>query len=184
MRPLRQLQLICFDFGDTLADEGTEIKDQTGVTLEAKLIPGAADVVRALKARGYPLALVADGLRGTYVNVLSHYGLWDLFDAAAISEEVGVEKPDARMFRTALDQLGIPKEHYGRTVMVGNNLERDIRGANMLGMVSVWLDWAPRRSKVPEDAIEVPDYTIKLPLELMEIIQQLENNFLTDSKMG
>jgi putative hydrolase of the HAD superfamily len=116
--------------------------------------------------------------------VLSHYGLWDLFDAAAISEEVGVEKPDARMFRTALDQLGIPEEHYGRTVMVGNNLERDIRGANMLGMVSVWLDWAPRRSKVPEDAIEVPDYTIKLPLELMEIIQQLENNFLTDSKMG
>jgi len=183
MGSLRQLQLICFDFGDTLADEATEIKDQTGVTLTADLIPGAADVVRELKLLGYPLALVADGLRGTYVNVLSHYELWNLFDAVAISEEVGVEKPDARMFRTVLDQLRVREEHYGHTVMVGNNLERDIRGANMLGMTSVWLDWAPRRSKVPVDVIEVPDYTIKLPMELMGIVQQLEAKFSNDSKM-
>jgi HAD superfamily hydrolase (TIGR01549 family) len=179
----RKLEVICFDFGDTLADEGSEIKDPTGITLEAELIPGAAEVVKTLKVRGYPLALVADGFRGTYVNVLSHYKLWNLFDAIAISEEVGVEKPDARMFRTAFDQLGIQEQHYNRTVMVGNNLERDIRGANMLGMISVWLDWAPRRSKIPADALEVPDFTINLPFELMRVIEQLENNVSDDGKM-
>lgn len=172
----RNLLAICFDFGDTLVDEGSEIKDENGTTLVAELIPGAAEVVRELKHRGYSLSLVADGPRGTYYNVLSKYGLWDLFDAFAISEEVGVMKPHKRMFLHALDQLGIKRVDFGRIVMVGNNLARDIKGANALGMISVWLDWAPRRSKVPADDSEVPDHTIKLPLELIEVIEELESN--------
>ena len=47
------LAAICFDFGDTLADEATEIKDETMTTLRAELIPGAGDMVRELKRRGY-----------------------------------------------------------------------------------------------------------------------------------
>ena len=58
--------------------------------------------------------------------------------------------------------------------MIGNNLERDVKGANQLGIVSVWLDWAPRRSKIPADASEVPLHTIKLPLDLLPIIDQIE----------
>lgn len=175
----RHLLTICFDFGDTLIDEGTEVKDEQGITLKAALIPGAAEVLYALKNQGYPLCLVADGYWDTYANVLGHYGLWDLFDARAVSEKVGVNKPNPRMFIHAMEQLGIQPEDYGRVVMVGNNLERDIKGANMLGMVSVWLDWAPRRSKVPADALERPDYTIKLPLELIGIIEELENRDLS-----
>jgi putative hydrolase of the HAD superfamily len=85
-------------------------------------------------------------------------------------------KPDERMFIHAMKQLGIKQEDYGRVVMVGNNLERDIKGANKLGMISVWLDWAPRRSKVPADALEKPDYTIKLPLDLIGVVEELEKN--------
>ncbi len=179
----RHIKVICFDFGDTLADEGTEVKNPDGVTLEAELIPGADELIRILKDRGYLLALVADGLRGTYVNVLGHYNLWDLFDAFSISEQVGVEKPDARMFKTALDALGISEDSYDQTMMVGNNLERDILGANALGMISVWLDWAPRRSKVPANDLEVPDYTIKLPLDLLVIIDDLETLYSDNGEM-
>ncbi len=168
---------ICFDFGDTLADEATEVKDDTLTTLRAELVPGAGDVVRELKQRGYTLALVADGRPGTYYNVLTRHDLYDLFDAFSISELVGVEKPDPRMFVHALDQLGIGREDYGRTVMVGNHLGRDIKGANDMGMVSVWLDWAPRRSKVPADESQVPQHTIKLPLELLDVIELLEREF-------
>lgn len=170
----KQILAICFDFGDTLADEATEVKDDTNTTLHAELIPGAAELIQTLKARGYRLALVADGRPGTYFNVLNYYNLYDLFDAFAISELVGVEKPDSRLFVHALTELGIKREEYGRTVMVGNYLERDIKGANQLGMISVWLDWAPRRPKVAADASEEPDYTIKLPLDLLPILEQLE----------
>ena len=171
----RKLLAICFDFGDTLADEASEVKDESATTLTADLIPGAASLLRELKQRSYKLALVADGRPGTYLNVLSHYGLYSLFDAVAISEWVGVQKPDPRMFTTALDQLGIAPGDYPRTVMVGNHLARDIKGANSLGMISVWLDWAPRRSKAPADASEVPQYTIQQPLDLLGLLLLLED---------
>lgn len=168
------LRAICLDFGDTLADEATEEKDETETTLRAELIPGARELVLELRRRGYPLALVADGRPGTYRNVLTQHGILACFDTLAISDLVGVEKPDPRMFAAALDALGIPQADYHRTVMVGNYLARDVKGANALGMVSVWLDWGPRRPKVPADASEVPDYTIRLPLELLAVIDELE----------
>ncbi|RIK41210.1 MAG: hydrolase [Chloroflexi bacterium] len=164
------LLAVCLDSGDTLVDEGTEVKNAAGETQVADLIPGAAELVRALHAAGYPLALVADGPRATFTNVLGHFGLFDLFSVHAISGEIGVEKPHPAIFRYALDALGIAPADYGRTIMVGNNLERDIAGANALGMVSVWIDWAPRRSKTPANALEQPDYRIKTPLELLSLI--------------
>ena len=78
------------------------------------------------------------------------------------------------MFVHALDQLNITPPEYAHTMMVGNSLARDIKGANNLGMISVWIDWSPRRSKIPADRSEIPQYTIKEPLALLEIIQTLE----------
>lgn len=170
------LLAICFDCGDTLADEGSEIKDARGVTLRADLIPGAVDVIRELKRQSYPLALVADGPAATFINILTQHELYEYFDAFAISEEVGVEKPHPRIFIHALEQLDIRREDYGRVVMVGNNLARDVKGANALGLISVWLDWAPRRPKVPADASEVPQYTIKTLAALLPLIQGLDKD--------
>jgi putative hydrolase of the HAD superfamily len=165
---------IFLDCGDTLVDEGTEVKEASGVSLRAELIPGAAELVRALVTRGYKLALVADGPAETFINNLGPYGLYDLFSARAISGILGVEKPHPQMFQHALDSLNIAPADYGRVVMVGNNLERDIKGANGVGLISVWIDWAPRRSKVPSDDSERPQYTIKAPLELLDLIDRLE----------
>ena len=168
------LRAICFDFGDTLCDEATEVKAADLTTLRAELIPGAADLLRELKRRGYTLALVADGRPGTYANVLAQHGVLDLFDVMTVSEQLGCEKPDPRMFVVTLDRLGIPRDDYARTLMVGNNLARDVKGANLVGMTSVWIDWAPRRSKVPSEPAEVPHHTIRAPLDLLPLIDQLE----------
>jgi putative hydrolase of the HAD superfamily len=170
----KHILAICLDCGDTLVDEATEIKDENEVTQQADLIPGAADMVRGIKQLGYPLALVADGPAGTFHNVLHQHELYDLFDAFAISGDVGVSKPDARMFRHALDQLRITDADYGRVVMVGNHLGRDIKGANALGIMSVWLNWSPRRSKIPADSLEVPRYTLQSPAEFLPLIEQIE----------
>lgn len=165
---------VCLDCGDTLIDEATEVKTDGDVSLRADLIPGADTLVNALKQRGYPLALVADGPIATFQNNLRPYGLYDLFDAFAISETVGVSKPDAAIFHHALQALNITPQAYGRVVMVGNHLGRDIKGANQLGIISVWLDWSPRRAKIPADASEEPDYIIKEPMELLALLDQLE----------
>ena len=170
----RRIRAIFLDCGDTLVDEGSEVKPDGEVSLRADLIPGAGELVRDLKRRGYALALVADGPVATFENNLGPYGLYDLFDAYAISETVGASKPDAAMFRRALDQLQILPQDHARVLMVGNHLGRDIKGANALGITSVWLDWAPRRAKIPADASEQPDFTIKMPLELLDLVDRIE----------
>lgn len=173
--PERKILAVCLDCGDTLVDEGTEVKADGDVSLRADLIPGADTLLHALKKRGYPLALVADGPVATFHNNLGPYGLYTLFDAYAISEAVGVSKPDAAIFHQALGDLNISPQEYVNVVMVGNHLGRDIKGANQLGIISVWLDWSPRRAKVPADPSEEPDFTIKQPMELLQVLDQLEN---------
>ena len=135
---------ILLDCGDTIVDEATEEKDGRGATRRADLIPGASEMVRGLVHHGYTIALVADGLEDTFKNALSQHDLYHLFSAMSISELVGVSKPDPRMFETALGQLGIAPPDYKHVVMVGNNLERDIKGANRLGLISVFLSWSLR----------------------------------------
>jgi HAD superfamily hydrolase (TIGR01549 family) len=169
----RRILAICLDCGDTLADERTEIKDAHGISLSADLIPGAADMVRAIKRLGYPLALVADGPTGAFQNILTQHRLLGCFDVLAISDQVGASKPDARMFTAALDQLGIQRQDYHRVIMVGNNLERDIRGSNAQGLISVFLSWSDKRTHIASDETEIPQYTIQTPMELITLIEKL-----------
>ena len=167
------VRAVLLDAGDTLVDEATQVTVD-GEIVRAELIPGAAALVGALAGR-WPLALVADGPRSTFANVLGHqHGLLDAFDALAISGDVGVEKPDPAMFTTALDALGVGADGRAQVVMVGNNLRRDIAGAKALGLTTVWIDWAPRRRKVPRTPDEHPDHTIAEPLELLAVLERLE----------
>jgi len=171
------LRAIFVDCGDTLIDESTELKTPEGVSLGAELIPGAGDLMHQLKQRGYPLALVADGFAESFINNLRPQDVYQVFDVYAVSEILGIEKPHPDIFNYALNQLHIDPADYGKVLMFGNNLERDIKGANLLGLISVWLDWSPRRSKIPADDSEVPQFTIKQPLELLNIIDLLEQRF-------
>lgn len=164
---------LLLDCGDTLVDELTEIKNEFGESLRAELIPGADRLVIELKQRGCALALCADGPVATFENVLTQHGLYGYFDAFAISETVGVDKPNARMFQAALDGLNIVPVDYAETIMVGNNLERDIAGANAFGLTTVFLAWSDKRRKTPESDLEKPDYTIQTPLELLDILDHL-----------
>jgi FMN phosphatase YigB (HAD superfamily) len=168
------IKAVFLDSGDTLVDEATQVFDENGIVLKAGLIPGAGELMRELKRRGYRLGLVADGRTLSFRNSLLPHGIYGLFDVYAISEEVGVDKPQSAMFQKALDDLQIPPEAYGQVVMVGNHLGRDIKGANGMGLISVWLDWSPRRPKVPSDASETPRYTIHMPLDLLPLLERLE----------
>jgi putative hydrolase of the HAD superfamily len=153
--------------------EETEVKDATETTQRADLIPGMPALLRDLAAQGIPLALVADSKAQTPTNVLRQHDLLDLFDALAISEVVGVSKPAPAMFETALAALDVEAADYARCVMVGNNLERDVVGANRLGMISVFFHWNERRRTQPMTAEEQPDYTVHSVEELRALLEAL-----------
>ena len=138
-------KLIIFtDSGDTIIDEATQVYDGRHIVQEAKFIPEADKVLRQLHEEGYTIALVADGEWDSFQNVYRRTGLDDCFDAWVVSEVVGQQKPAAIMFETAYEKLGLTEADKRRIVMIGNNLKKDVAGANRQGLISVWLDWSPR----------------------------------------
>ncbi len=170
-----KIAAMLFDLGDVIMREESEVRDAEGNTLRADLVDGMADALRALKTRGFMLGLVADTCPKTAWNVLHQHGLYDLFDALAISEEVGCEKPDPRIFRAALDALKIAPRDYSRVAMVGNNLVRDVRGAIRLGLISIWFHWNDRYLPDP-DFVDTPTYEVRSAGELVEVIERIEKN--------
>lgn len=173
MKNLRHI-IVCLDSGDTIVDEGTEVKDERGRVLSADTIPGGAEAVRELDRLGFDIVMIADGYVESFERVYRQLGLYDCFCARVYSEAVGVSKPDPRMFEEALLQTGLTRNDFSRMLMVGNNLRRDIRGGNGVGMLTAHMAWTPRYPKIPQCPEETPDYTLRSPTELVELVLRLD----------
>ena len=76
------------------------------------------------------------------------------------------------IFRTVANPLGIKDDDLSNILKVGNNLSRDVTGANTLGFKSVFQSWSPQDPKVPSDQSEEPDYTIGKPLDLLLLLEK------------
>jgi len=95
-------------------------------------VPGA---LRALASR-YRLAVISNA-NGTVREKLRRVGLLDYFETVLDSHEEGVEKPDPRIFRNALERTGTKVEE---ALYVGDIYHIDVVGARAAGMDVVLLD--------------------------------------------
>ena len=174
-------KLIIFtDVGDTIIDEGTEVRRVPfGIVYHACCIPGARETMLELYRRGYTIAMVADGLVQSFHNTMTENGLDHIFSTKVISETLQVEKPSARMFQTAMDSLHLTEGDKDRVIMVGNNIKRDVAGANRFGICSILLDWSPRYRYIPDAPDEVPVYRIHKPEELLDLAEELNARIST-----
>lgn len=166
--------IIFTDSGDTIIDESTQVYDDQETVLRADFIPGAGEVLKQLKDEGYRIALVADGTWESFQNVYRENGLGYCFEEWIVSEIVGEQKPARSMFDTAMEKMGLTGADKPFIVMIGNNLKKDVAGANRYGITSVWLDWSPRYFHKVEEPDWQPDYTVKTPEELKALIEELE----------
>jgi len=157
---MKALRVVFFDLGSTLWRPrlASDWPDR-------EPYPDTLPTLRILKAKGYRLAVVSDQPDGPDCHaMLAHWGMAPLFDAIALSCEVGCAKPDARLFRSALLALGVaPKE----VVMVGDSLAADIAGAKALGMRAIW-----RRLPGQQPEGIQPDAVIEALEELPDILDQ------------
>lgn len=92
-------------------------------------------------AAHYRLGIVADAPVSA-LEALRRDGLDKLLTVVAISDVVGMQKPDPRLYQYVLDKAGVRAD---RTVHVGNRLDLDVRPARRLGMRTVWVP----RGEVP-----------------------------------
>ncbi len=174
---MNKRRLIIFtDCGDTIIDEGTQVYDGRHIVQEADFIPGADETLKQLHEEGFTIAAVVDGEVESFGNIFRKNGLDYCFDAWIVSETVGQQKPAAVMFETAFEKLGLTEADKTRIVMIGNNLKKDVAGANRMGLTSIWLDWSPRYFHTVEEPDWQPDYTVHTPAELIPLLHRLDED--------
>ncbi len=122
---------------------------------------------------------VLDKLKNTYRLLLLTNGSPDLqktkleltpelvpyFEYIVISGDYGKGKPDPGIFQHALSLMNLEKDEV---IMVGDNLNTDILGANRTGIKSVWIN---RHGKERNDV--VPSYEIKSLEEIFPVLEKL-----------
>ena len=117
-----------------------------------------AETLEELRRRGYRLGVISNS-DGRIEALLESVGLRPWFDFVIDSGEVGIEKPDPRIFRIALDRLGVePAE----ALYVGDIYEIDVVGARAAGMHAVLIDPLDRWDELDCDRIrgvdELPEW--------------------------
>ena len=148
---------VFFDLGDTLVKEGS-----------VETLPNAHEVLEVLTHR-YKLAIIcnthASGER--IREIIKSAGIERYFDLVLVSSEVGLRKPDARIFRVALENLALQPDEV---VMVGNRVSADILGGNRVGMKTILIKWNNRYREKVTCELERPNHTIKSLREILSIV--------------
>lgn len=100
------------------------------------LLPGTLTTLQRL-AQHAQLAVLTNGLTRVQRPRLEHSGLAPLISALVVSEDVGVGKPDPRIFEAMNLAMGSPERE--RVLMVGDRYETDIQGGQNYGWDTAWL---------------------------------------------
>jgi len=129
--------------------------------------PDVVPTLIALRDRGYKLGIISNGRSIKQWEKLIRLKLHHFFHTVVISENVGSEKPDTKIFRTALEQLGVEPEE---AIYVGDHIETDILGANRAGLISVRIIKRKQENKQSLRGELQPKYTIRRFQELLKIL--------------
>lgn len=112
---------------------------------KTNLFPQAHETLRDLKER-YSLHLISNGFKeSTELKILNN-GLQVYFEQVIISEVVGFNKPEKAIFKHA---LSLAKARVSESIMIGDSIEADIRGAQDYGMKAIYFN--PERKERPSD---------------------------------
>jgi putative hydrolase of the HAD superfamily len=119
----------------------------------ARFIEDALELLRELRGSGVRTALLTNGPSWMQRRKVDLLGLEDELDAIGISEELGAAKPDPAAFAATLELIDCPAEE---TVMVGDHLDWDVRGALDAGMRgAVWIAGDDDEREPPAGALRV-----------------------------
>lgn len=100
------------------------------------MVAGGIELLDALRDHSR-LGIVTNNSTAEQIEKLRALDIAKYFDTVVISEDVGVTKPDPKIFSIALERIGATAHE---TVFIGDNWTNDIVGAFNAGMTAVWLD--------------------------------------------
>lgn len=90
----------------------------------------------AFLSKVFMIGVISNGFTDTQYKKLSCSGLWRFVARTIISDEIGIQKPDRRIFDYALRETGAASV----PVMVGDNPDTDVAGALKAGWKAIWFN--------------------------------------------
>jgi YjjG family noncanonical pyrimidine nucleotidase len=127
---------------------------------QSQLLPGALDLVRKLAIK-FPLALITNGIASVQNKRFAASPISTYFRSIVISEEVGIAKPDPRIFAPALQKIGV---EVADVLYIGDSVTSDMAAARNAGMDFCWVN--PKGIPVP--AGYAPVFIIAAIKDLLE----------------
>jgi len=114
---------------------------------KTNLFNGAHQTLSYLKNK-YSLHIISNGFKESTEMKVKNTFLTPYFSSIIISEVVGINKPDKAIFEYALNKAnGI----IGESLMIGDSIEADVRGAQNFGMDAIFFN--PNRHEKPDDVL-------------------------------
>lgn len=127
-------------------------------------LPHAEEVCRTLAARGHRLYIVTNAVASVQRGRLKSCSFGHLFADAFISEEAGASKPHRAYYDYVRARLpGVTPEN---TLVIGDSLATDVRGANNAGLPCCWFNPTGRQR---QEGLRI-DYEIADLRELLDIV--------------
>lgn len=158
-----RLFLGLLDLPESFADKITEIYVRHLPAVDAP-VEGAVRLVRELSGK-YQLGAVSNGLPDVQYRKLESLGLRHLFSCIILSEEVGIRKPDPRIFLKAAHILHmLPRQ----CLYIGDTYASDIVGAKNAGMQACWFN---RAQLLPQNEQIKPDFVVGDLLEIPKFLK-------------
>lgn len=125
--------------------------------------PPTLPALQRLRDAGLPLALVSD-CGWDVVDLWPGTSMAPYFQTAVLSAEAGTKKPDAAMYLTACEQLGVRPE---RCLYVGDGNSTELTGAAAVGLRAIHID--AERPEFPASDYEGASWTGERVTSLAEI---------------
>ncbi len=94
---------------------------------------GSVETLASLKSKGYKIALISDCTAETPL-VWQNTPFAPLFDVTVFSCRAGVKKPDPRIYKMAMDQLGVRPQDC---LYIGDGSSRELSGASRVGLRAI-----------------------------------------------
>ena len=114
----------------------------------SKPMEGLYTTLDGLRSRALKLGIVTNGDARAQNDKIDALGIRSYFETIVVSQAVGLEKPDRRIFQLALRRLGA--EPVG-SWFVGDHPVNDVLGASAAGMTPVWIRGAIAWPDGPEE---------------------------------
>lgn len=150
---IRQTRFAQLLQGSKLSQSSVPVEMSDYFTIEgprkSALIDGSREILEYLAPK-YRLAVITNGFTDVQAVKMSSAGIDHYFETVITSESAEARKPSAEIFDHALALTGNKTEEV---VMIGDNLDTDIRGAVAANWQSVWL--TESEEEPPEKAVKV-----------------------------